>query len=261
MAGFLSSIFGSKPTVPNLPVLDLGTEQQKAIGANKAALPGAEALVGQANLFSQDQITQMLKSVIPGFSGMTATATSNIASMLKGEIPEDVSQAAMRADAAKSLGGGYAGSGMHGDLVARDLGLTSLQLTQQGLTSAESWMSGMAKLYEPGMMNVSSMFITPQQQAAFDTEQTQAQFQRSWMQSQISALPDPVMRGMFDSINNLVFGAMGMMGGSGQNPGTSQGQPGQYADVGTGMSWAAGDGSDDIFGLGGGGGGMMGLLM
>ncbi|MBU6231539.1 hypothetical protein KGP36_02625 [Patescibacteria group bacterium] len=189
MPSFLDSLLGSKPVVPNLPVLNLGTEQQTAIKNNQAALPAAENLVGSANQFSIDQINQMLQQAIPGYSSMVQTATGNIASELKGQIPTDVAQQVQNSDAARALGGGYGGSGAHGDLVARDLGLTSLNLTQQGLSSFENWTRNSAALYEPSMINVSSMFITPMQQYQTDNEQNVQQFQRQWMQNQINAQP------------------------------------------------------------------------
>ena len=189
MPSFLDQLSGRKPRVPTLPTLDLGTEAGKAITANKANLPAAEGLVSQANKFSMDEITKMLESVIPGYSNMVADATGNIQSELKGQIPKDVSGAIQDSAAAKALGGGYAGSGAHGDLVARDLGLTSLALTERGLSSMEGWLKTSASLYEPSMINVSSMFISPLQEAGFDVEERNAQFQRDWMKEQIDAMP------------------------------------------------------------------------
>lgn len=165
MAGFISSLFGSKAHVPYLQQLDLGTEQGKAISSNQANLPAAENLVSQANIFSTNQINQMLQSVIPGYSGIVSGASGNIQSMLKGEVPTDVAQQIQNSAAARAIGGGYGGSGAHANLVARDLGLTSLDLTQKGISSAQSWISSMASHYEPSMMNVKDMFITPAQQA------------------------------------------------------------------------------------------------
>src|SRR5882672_351718 len=90
MPGFFQSLLGSKPVVPNLPTLDPATEAGKAIAGNKQNLPAAEGLVASANRFSQDQITSMLEGTIPGYKSMVASATGNIASELKGEIPKDV---------------------------------------------------------------------------------------------------------------------------------------------------------------------------
>lgn len=176
---------GGKPTVPPAP--DLGESQATAIASNLAALPGAEELVSKANAFTQEQITKMLETAIPNYGTLTRTATSNIESMLKGEIPKDVQDAISRSDAAKALGGGYSGTTFHTNLLARDLGLTSLELTQRGLTSAESWIQMMDQLFSPGTINVSSMFITPAMQYTADENAWAAQ----WMKNQIKAMPDP----------------------------------------------------------------------
>lgn len=189
MPSFLDSLLGQKPTVPNLPTINLGTEQQKAIAANQAALPSAEKLVGAANQFSQSQINQMLEQAIPGYSSIAKTISGNIASEVSGQIPTDVQQQVENLTAGQALAGGYAGSGAHGALVARDLGLTSLDLTQQGLSSMEGWTRTAASLYEPSMINVSSMFITPMQEYQTTNEQNVQQFQRQWMANQIAAQP------------------------------------------------------------------------
>lgn len=189
MPSFLDSLLGSKPVVPNLPVLNLGTEQQKAIDANQAALPGAEKLIGAANQFSIDQINQMLEQAIPGYKNLVSSVTSTIQSEIAGEIPKQDQAALQNYDAAKALRGGYGGSGAHGDLTARDFGIASMDLTQRGLSSFEQWTREQASLYEPSMINVSSMFITPMQEYQTDNEQNVQQFQRQWMQNQINAQP------------------------------------------------------------------------
>jgi hypothetical protein len=216
---FLSGIFGKKPDVPSLPALSLPQEQQAAIKANIGALPADQSLVSQANKFSIAQINQMLESSFPGFAGTASEISQNIDEMAGGKIPTDVSEAVQRSSAARAIGGGFGGSGMHGDLVARDLGLTSLDLISKGIASAESWAKTSASLYEPSMINLSSMFISPSQQAAFDVEERNAQFQRQWMQNQISAMPDPVLRGLHDTVMSLADAYLGGTYTEGMKPG------------------------------------------
>ena len=211
---FFNSIFGSVPSLPPWQGLDLGTEQNKAIDNNRAVLPKAEGLVSSANLFSQQQVDQMLQGAIPGFSSMKTSASNDINSMLKGEIPKDVSAQVQNSAAARALGGGFGGSGMHGDLVARDLGLTSLNLTQQGLSSAESWMRTMNSLYAPSQINLSSMFITPEQQAGFDVNERNMAFEHQWLGNQLQAMPDPVWAGVHEDVMGLIKSFLGGGGGS-----------------------------------------------
>jgi len=209
MADFFSRLFGEKPSVPKWTSLDLGKEQGKSIANNQANLPAAEALTSSANLFSEQQMNQMLSAVGINVPGMGAEAGANIESMLKGEIPADVSGAVTRSAAAKALGGGYAGSGAAGDLVARDLGLTSLELTQQGLSSLEGWMGAVDKIYAPGMINAASMFISPAQEATFDTQERNMSWEDKWLQAQVHAMPDPRVQGTWDMASSFLGGLSG----------------------------------------------------
>jgi hypothetical protein len=112
----LTPFFGTKPQIPTLPTVSLSDMQGKSIAANQAALPGAEALATSTNAFNQQQIQQMLNTMIPGYSGMASTMSKNTAAMLNGEIPADVQDAISRSGSAQALGGGFAGSGMSHDL-------------------------------------------------------------------------------------------------------------------------------------------------
>ena len=223
----LGTVLGgaSKPVVPPWQNISLPQQQGAAIAANSAALPASESLVSSSNSFSQDQISKMLEQAIPGYNSIVGSASSNIESMLKGEIPTDVSQAVQTSDAAQAIGGGYAGSGAARNLVARDLGLTSLNLTQQGLSSAQSWISSMNNIFAPGQLNVSSMFISPQQMFQDTFQNQEQQWNVDWLKNQVKAMPDPTMEavgqfvgGIGDAAASYFTGGMlggGMGGGSG----------------------------------------------
>ena len=235
MASFWQQLVGSKPKVPTLDKLDLGTEAGKAIAANQQNLPAAETLTSEANQFSRDEITKMLNQIVPGFSGMQGDISKNIEAELTGQIPDDVRDAIARSDAATSLTGGTGGTEFSRNLVARDLGLTSLQLTRSGLSSAESWTKTMASLYEPSQLNLSSMFISPMQQYQTENEQNMQQFQRQWMQNQIDAMPAP----WAEDLKQFVYRAMAAYSGTSVSP-NPYSTPGSFGG-----------------GLGGGGGGGM----
>jgi hypothetical protein len=215
MPGFLEQLFGGKPRVPTVPQLDLGTEQQKAIDQNQAALPGAEKLVSDTNQFSMDQITQMLNQAIPGYSATQAQLGKNLASEAKGEIPQDVSDRILNMDAGKALGGGYAGSGAHSALEARDLGLTSLDLTNKALVDTENWMKTASALYEPSQINVSSMFVNPSQRASFDVSERNTQTSQACLANQIEAMADPTVVGEWNLGMGGLKGITSAIGSSG----------------------------------------------
>lgn len=261
MPSFLGSLFGSKPSVPDLPVVSLAQQQQNALTANQNALPGSQNLASSVNKFNIGQITQAIESVTPGFQAMTGQASSNIAAGLRGELSLSDQQMQQNRSVAGAFGAGIGGSGGMGAMVARDLGLTEYGIQQQALGSLESWTKMADQLFAPGMMNVTSMFVTPEQMYQAQNEQNMQQFQRQWMQNQISAMPDPVMAGIHNTIMQLAGDAAGAMGGGGGGqglapqsyPGFGGGSPMYQAggsQFGTdammnGPSWGSGGGLGD----------------
>ncbi len=194
--GFLNSIFGSTPKVPDFKPVDLAQSQTKALAENQAALPAAEALTTTANAFSQDQIAKMLEKYAPGFGANSSQIGKNISSELQGKLPTDVLNTIQQSGAAKALQGGFGGSQFGWNLTAKDLGLTSLQLMQQGQSAAESWTALVDRMFAPGQMDVSSMFITPQLQFAADQSNNQGEWNAQWLKNQVKAQPNPIAAGL-----------------------------------------------------------------
>lgn len=241
MGGFFDQLIGKRPRVPDVTKVDLGEQQQKAIEENIAAAPGAAKLAQ----LSQDQIRTMMEQAIPGFEGILGKTSGNINDLLAGKIPTDVSDAVQRSSAGRALASGYGGTGMARDLVARDLGLTSLDLTQQGLKSAESWIASMEQLYSPSEAIFTGMFVTPQQQYAVSRSEADLQFQRQWLANQIEALPAPWAA----DLKHFVYSAMSAYSGTAVQPnpyaGGVFGNPGGGGGTGTssgsGIPWSASD--------------------
>jgi hypothetical protein len=248
---FWTDLVGTKPSVPTLAPIDLGTEQQKAIKNNLAAAPGAAKL----SALSQDQIRKMMEQAIPGFDALTGKISANIQDQVAGKIPLDVSRAARTGSASQALAGGFA-SGRAGSagssLEARDLGLTSLDITSKGLASAESWLGDMEKLYSPSEAIFTGMFVTPQQQYQTDVEERGAQFSRNWLENQIKAMPAPwatdlkqfVYRAMSaysgTAVKDNPYSTPGSFGnGVGGSGGGSGGGPGGNGIAG-GWNWSGG---------------------
>lgn len=177
----------SKPDVPNFNPVNVQGAQAKAIAANKTALPELEEIGNNINQFNTDQIQKMLKQVIPGYEGITSGISSKLQELISGKIPDDVSKQLQLSDASRAIGGGYSGTGMHRNLVARDLGLTSLDLTSKGLSSAESWLKTMDSISNPGQFNFSSLFVTPQMEINTEMWNTEGQMQRDWLSNQNDA--------------------------------------------------------------------------
>jgi hypothetical protein len=178
--GVVSGLLRGKPNMPAFQPIDPAAEQKKAIAGNQAALPAAETLAGGVNLFNQQQLEQMLSSSIPMYEQLKGQISSTISDEIAGKLPNADVQQYELGSVAKAFGGGYAGSPAMGKLVARDLGLADLQLTQQGLSQGQQWLTTMNNIMKPGFFNVSSMFLTPQQYITTDIGERNAQFQHDW---------------------------------------------------------------------------------
>lgn len=118
--------------IANTPGVDIGSVYGDAFGAMASGLPQAQDLAGAQNTFNASELDRLLESSLPGLKGMQSQRAGNIASFLRGEIPDDVSDQVFRRGAAQSVAGGFAGSPAGRNLVARDLGRTSLDLMNLG---------------------------------------------------------------------------------------------------------------------------------
>jgi len=226
---FLSPIFGSKPQIADYTPVDLSDEQLKAISANIDNFPEFQKL---GNLYQQFMLSQY-ESAIPGFrdilkmGGETTKQMLDVSSQeLAGEIPKDVQEAVQRSSAFQSLMGGTAGSGMAKALTARDLGLTSLDLTQRGAqmagaagNAAQRW-AGLAQAGGP-----EGMLVTTQQQANLDMQQNLIKRNIQQQKYNVEAAPDPVAKGLSDIVMYLTGQYLGSMGGGGMGGGGGGGLP------------------------------------
>jgi hypothetical protein len=141
--GGIGSIFGANEArkkknqltdLANTPGLDIDSEIANALGSDVKNLSGASTVAGGVNASNSAQMKALLEAGIPGYEGLSAQNLANIGSELRGELPPDVQAAIERATAGRALAGGYGGSEAARNLTSRDLGLTSLGLTQRGGT-------------------------------------------------------------------------------------------------------------------------------
>lgn len=219
LIGSAIGAFGRKPEIPQLPGINPSQVQAETISANRDALPSLEALGKQVNEFNLQQQLGMLSKALEFVApGQLAKAQGIVSSQLGGEIPDDVAAQVQRRSAAQALLGGYGGgSGLGRNLTARDLGLTSMGIQQQGLANFGS-LAALAPQQQ--LFDVTSMFFTPQQrlQAAFS--EREAQFQRNLLAEQVAAAPDPATAALgreidrfFNTAASIGVGALGGMGG------------------------------------------------
>lgn len=193
---------GDKPTVPEFVPIDPSKEAAKAIKGNIANFDDIASLAAGVNRLSTDQIKSMLSAIAPEWQSIQGQQANLIKSELSGEVPQDVQDFIQRSAASRSVAGGYGGSGMAGNLTLRDLGLTSLQQTQQGFNHAQQWMAA-AQSKVPSQFNAASMFVSPALQTQVAQGNAEFGFRRNWLQNQIDAAPDPLEAAYGQSLLNM----------------------------------------------------------
>ena len=112
----------------NLPGINIGS----VLGESSLNAPRAREMEAERNAFNRSQLLESLGIQIPGYQEGQAQRTQNALALLRGELPPDVAAQVQRRAAGQALQGGYAGSAAGRNLVARDLGRTSLDFANLG---------------------------------------------------------------------------------------------------------------------------------
>ena len=128
---------------------------------------GAQA--GAINQFMTNQAVLPYMANLPNYANMVGQRTQNTMSMLKGELPNDVISQIAQGAAERGIGGGNPGSPNANAAYLRALGLSSLDLTNQG---SQQLTQSIADTPVPELWNPASLFV-PSTLAA--QEQTAAQ--------------------------------------------------------------------------------------
>ena len=227
LGGLLSK--GSKPKVPAFKPIDFEAEQKQAIQQNIAALQPATELAQKTTAAEQSQLESQLRRAIPGYDQLVKQAGANIGSALRGEISPEVSAQVQRSTAGRALSGGFgAGSGFGRALTARDLGLTAMQLQNQGLAQAQNFIQQQRAFGMVQPFSVSSMFITPAQRIGAIQEQQSRIYGRDLTAAQVAAAPSPMQQAAQTAITNFGGVAGGALSQYGMYQGLMAQQPGVY---------------------------------
>lgn len=202
---------GEKVKIPDYLPVDIAQTQAKTTAGNISNLPAAEKLASGVNMFNQAQLEKMLSMQIPGYSDMLAGGGKAINDLLAGKLPSDVVSSTLRAANAKGWGSGWAGGTMKANLGLRDLGLTSLQATERGISSAMAWLQMAKSVAVAPQFNVASQFVSPE----FGIQTTINENRFKWgvdlQKAEIAAQADP-----FDqAVGGIMIGIGGQMAGAG----------------------------------------------
>ena len=224
----LGGLFGGKkPKVPELKPIDFAKEQQQAIQQNIASLESATDLAKRTTAAEQSQLETQLRRAIPGYDQLVSQAGQNIAASLRGEISPEVSAQVQRSTAGRALSGGFgAGSGFGRALTARDLGLTGMQIQNQGLAQAQNFIQQQRAFGMVQPFSVSSMFITPAQRIGAIQQQQSAMYGRDLTAAQVAAAPSPMQQAAQTAFTNFGGVAGGALSQYGMYQGLMAGQGG-----------------------------------
>jgi len=225
MIGGSAMSAGKKVKVPEFRRVNTEKEQEAAIKQNIASLQGGTELATKTTAAEQTLLESQLRRAIPGYDQLIAQAGKTIGSRLRGEVDQDVQSQLQRAVAGRAVGGGFKESGgIRTNLLARDFGLTAMQIQNQGLAQAQNFIQQQRAFGMVQPFSVSSMFISPTQRINLALQENQSQYNRDMAAAQVAAQPDPMMAAIGGSLSNIggmAFGAGmgGMMGGGGQGGG------------------------------------------
>jgi len=232
MVGGAAMSAGKKVNVPAFQKVNTEKEQKAAIKQNIASIQSGSELATKTTAADQSVLEEQLRRAIPRYDQLISQAGKNIGSNLRGEISTDVQSQLQRSSAGRALSGGFGGgTGMGRNLSARDFGLTSMQIQNQGLQQAQSFIQQQRAYGMVQPFSTSSMFITPAQRVGVMQQQQQAQYGRDLQAAQVAAMPDPTMAAFGSAISS----AGGFYGGAkmqqslrGGRTGSSGGQSSPY---------------------------------
>ena len=230
VGSLLGGLFGGKkPKVPELKPIDFAGEQRQAIQQNIASLEPATELATKTTAAEQGILEAQLRRAIPGYDQLIAQAGKNIGSALRGEVSQDVASQLQRSSAGRALSGGYgAGSGVGRNLAARDFGLTSMQIQNQGLAQAQNFIQQQRAMGMVQPFSISIMFITPAQRIGAIQQQQSAMYGRDLTAAQVAAAPSPMQQSAQTAFTNFGGIAGGSLAQYGMYQGLMQQQPGAY---------------------------------
>lgn len=160
-------MFAHLADLPNLQKLEMGpvTQGLRQFVAQRKFMPQLEDFTSQMNEGYRKEISK----IAPEFYDSFAQTGKNAAAWSRGEIDKDVQEAVMRGAAQGALAGGYGTqSGMFQNRVARDFGLTSLNLKEKA-AGMMPMLSQVASQNSP--YKAANFLFTPQQiQDRIDTQ-------------------------------------------------------------------------------------------
>ena len=200
LATFLSlgpeAITGQIPEIADFEKVSPEDAMQAAIDAALNTIDSATEASSRVDTAVTQQALDRLEQIAPGSSSIFGDLARQAASMSRGEIPQDVADQVMGRRAERSSMLGLQGG--DSQITARDLGLTSLDLINQGQSTFERIISA-AQGIDPveRQTTVKGFQLDPTTILASEVQQAQILQDTEQARLNAAAAPDPVTRALF----------------------------------------------------------------
>ncbi len=171
--GLAGSLMKKKPKIPTYKKVNQTQEQEAGIAANLASFEKAKQLADQTTAADQDRLESVLSRTMPNYKDMLSGAGSAVQNMISGKLATEDQAMYMRQSAERGGTLGISGSGAGRNLTARDLGLSSLQMTQAGLGAFSQLSSNVRQNYTVNPMSTSAMYVSPSQRISNAIQENQ----------------------------------------------------------------------------------------
>ena len=175
--GIGGSLLKKKPKIPSYKPVNQQAEQEAAIAGNLASFGKASELADMTAQADQDRLDSILARTLPNYRELISGAGSAVQDMIAGRLPNQDQQMLMRRSAERGAGLGIANTGAGRNLTARDLGLSSLQMTQAGLGAFNQLSSNVRGNFTVNPMSTTSMYVSPAQRISNAIQENQFRYQ------------------------------------------------------------------------------------
>lgn len=230
--GFLSKIFGKKPTVPEFVPVDYDKEYDATMDYNEKNIERFGGISRKAQEQDQKALMQGLRTAIPNYDELLASEFDITSSLLRGELSKREQDRLRDRRAALGLSSGTQDADLTQYSYARDLGLAERDLINQGMAYADNRIRRQsAFVAQP--VSVTTMFQSPQQRIAQKMSERDSKFKRDNYAAKIAASPDPVMAGIFNNMAAVAGAKSGKGGKGGGFSGLFSGGGGLGSAIGT----------------------------
>lgn len=173
--------------LPPAPYVDPSREAGKAISGNLRNLPEAAELARRSDAANASNYAALMEQLIPGYSNIAKNISGSIESMSRGEIPSDLAAYLGRKNAELGITTGTSGSDFDRNRLARNYGLTSLDLINRSLDSASRWMQQVSAGVP--RMDFTRSFVSPELQIQNQWRNEENRWNVAWLGAQLDAQP------------------------------------------------------------------------